>query len=43
MNKINRVGGRTGNGLKNGSGKGVGRSGGLRRNKTATCRHPKKK
>ena len=27
-------------GLKNGSGRGIGRVGGARRNKTSVCRHP---
>jgi len=42
--RIKKSGGR-GKGfcLKDGSGKGKGRPGGLRKNKTATCRHPKKK
>lgn len=31
---------RAGYGLKDGSGGGVGRAGGLRRNRTSTCRHP---
>jgi len=34
---------RRGYGLKDGSGKGVGRAGGRRRNKTAKCRHPRLK
>ena len=33
---------RNGNGLKDGSGKGKGKAGGLRKNKTSKCRHPKK-
>jgi len=32
---------RTGYGLKDGSGRGQGRAGGARRNKTTKCRHPK--
>jgi len=34
---------RKGRGMKDGSGKGKGMTGGLRRNKTSTCRHPNSK
>jgi len=41
--RIKRSGGRgKGYGLKDGSGKGKGKAGGLRKNKTSKCRHPKK-
>lgn len=43
MASLLQTGGRrrpAGYGRKDGSGKGVGRAGGLRRNKTSVCRHP---